>query len=99
MPGIVVHDHSMQFHKQGQSPVNFEAANQDLRGAQFQYFGFISSFGSWIIMQFNIQSSTTIYKYYAGQTRTDYDALWNASGEYTGASNIFVTFDQIGASL
>ena len=99
MPGITVHDHSMQFHKQGQSPVNFESSHQDLRGAQFQYFGFISSFGSWIIQQFNIQGSTVIYKYKAGQTRTDYDALWNGSGEYTGAADDFVTFDQIGASL
>lgn len=98
MPGIVVHDHALQFHKVGAYPVNFEAANQDLRGAQFQLFGFISSFGSWIIMRFNIQGSTIIYEYVGGKVRTDYDALWNAAGEYTG-SETFDTFDQLGANL
>lgn len=99
MPGITIHDHKLQFHKVGSYPVNFEASNQDTSGTQFQYFGFISSFGSWIIMQFNIQTNTIIYGYRGGQTRTDYDALWNATGSYIGASDVFDTFDQLGANL
>lgn len=98
MAGLIIHDHALQFHKVGSYPVNFEASNQDLRGAQYQFFGFISSFGSWIIMRFNIQGSTIIYGYVGGKTRTDYDALWNASGEHIGSES-FDTFDQLGVNL
>lgn len=96
--GILVHDNSLQFHKVGSYPVNFEAANQDTSGAQYNYFGFISSFGSWIIMRFDIQGSNITYKYVGGQTRTDYDVLWDGTGSYIGSES-FDTFDQLGANL
>jgi len=97
---IQVRDFKRIFHKVGDHEVLFEASNQDTRGSQFQYFGYISSEGSWIIQRFNIQESgnTFIYGYFAGQTRSVYDANWNATGHYTG-SLTFVTFDQITTSL
>ncbi len=101
MPGITIHDHKLQFHKVGSYPVNFEAANQDTSGAQFQYFGFISSFGTWIVMRFEIIASTIIYSYAGGTTRADYDGHWNAlTGRYIAAPALtFATFDQLGDNL
>jgi len=92
---IQVHDYTFVFHKVGGQNVYFEASNQDLTDSTFQYFGYVSSSGSWIVQRFHIIGSAVIYEYYAGQTRADYDALWNGVGVYVGAL-VFTTFDQIG---
>ena len=92
-------DHNYIFHTVGGHNVCFEASNQDTTDATYQYFGYISPSGSWIVQRFHIITSVIIYEYYAGTTRTDYDALWNSTtGIYEGTLT-FVTFDQIGAYL
>lgn len=91
----VIYDYKFILHNVGGHEVAFEAANQDLTDATFQYFGFISSFGSWIVMRFHIIGAAIIYEYASGKTRTTYDALWNpVTGVYVGAL-VFTTFDQL----
>lgn len=96
-------DNKRIFHRYGDQNVIFEASNQDTSDTEYQYFGYISSSGSWIIQRFHIQEegSTIIYEYSAGQTRTDYDAHWGADGLYAAGDPAleFTTFDQITASL
>jgi hypothetical protein len=93
--GIVFQDTSRVFHNEGGQDVIFEAANQDTTDATYQYFGYISASGSWLVQRFEIIDSVIIYTYFAGQKRTTYDALWNAvTGIYEGALT-FTTFDQI----
>lgn len=94
MPGPAVYDYRYVLHDVGGHSVTFEAANQDLTDDTFQYFGFISSFGSWIVQRFHIIGSAVIYEYAAGKKREDYDALWNAAGIYVGTL-IFTTFDKV----
>jgi hypothetical protein len=95
MPGPSAYDFNFVLHDTGGHNVSFEAANQDLTDATYQYFGFVSSFGSWLVMRFHIIGSTIIYEYFAGKTRTTYDALWNGTtGRYIGTLT-FTTFDQI----
>ena len=91
-------DNKYILHKVGGHLVVFEAANQDTTNATYQYFGYISPFGSWIVQRFHIIGSAIIYEYAAGKTRTDYDGYWNASGVYIG-SLTFTTFDQITDNL
>jgi len=96
---ITVHDYKFIFHKVGGQDVYFEASNQDTTDSTYNYFGYISSSGSWIIQRFEIIASTIIYAYAAGQTRTDYDGYWNSTtGRYIG-SLTFATFDAIEDSL
>lgn len=95
---IKVFDNTFIFHKVGGHDIYFEASNQDLTDTTYQYFGYISSFGSWIIQRFHIIASAVIYEYIAGKTRTDYDSYWDTNGIYT-ASLTFTTFDQIKDSL
>lgn len=89
-----IQDHQYILHKVGGHNVIFEAANQDTTSATYQYFGYLSASGSWIVQRFHIIGSTIIYEYCAGKTRTDYDALWDANGIYVGALT-FTTFDQM----
>jgi len=91
---INLQDHRYIFHQVGDHNVYFEASNQDTTDATFQFFGFISATGSWIVMRFHIIASAIKYEYSAGKTRTDYDALWNANGIYIGTLT-FTTFDQL----
>jgi hypothetical protein len=92
--GPVITDFHFVLHDVGGHNVSFEAANQDLSSATYQYFGFVSSFGSWIVMRFHIIGSAIIYEYFAGKSRTAYDALWDTNGLYVGGL-VFTTFDQI----
>jgi len=94
MIGPNIFDFRYIFHDVGGHQLSFEASNQDTTDATKQYFGFISSFGSWIVMRFHIIASAIKYEYTAGKTRTDYDALWNANGVYIGTLT-FTTFDQL----
>jgi len=87
MPGPTIYDYRMIYHDVGGHTVSFEAANQDLTDPEYQYFGFISSFGSWIIQRFHIIDSAVIYEYAAGQKRTDYDTHWD------GGTGLFVAGD------
>jgi len=83
------------FHDVGGHQLSFEASNQDTTDADYQYFGFVSSFGSWLVLRFHIIVSAIKYEYAAGKTRADYDALWNdATHKYEGTLT-FTTFDQL----
>ena len=97
---ITIPDHRFIIQKHGKNElIYFEASNQDLTDATYQYFGYISATGAWIVQRFHIIGSAIVYEYAAGQTRTDYDALWNGTtGIYEGALT-FVTFDLIGNNL
>jgi hypothetical protein len=72
----------------------FEAANEDTTDATYQYFGYLSATGSWIIQRFHIIGSVIIYEYFGGQTVTDYTACWDANGLYVGALT-FGRYDEI----
>ena len=101
MAGPVVYDNTFIFHKSGGHPISFEASNQDLTDSTFQYFGYISSTGSWIIQRFHIIASTIIYEYAAGRSRKNYDVHWNTTtGRFVEAPTLtFDTFDVIGDNL
>lgn len=81
-------------HKVGNQDAIFEAANQDTTSSEFQYFGYISAEGSWIIQRFHIIAAAVIYEYFAGQTIAAYTACWGATGLYVGALT-FGRYDEI----
>ena len=92
-------DHRRIFHTSGGNEVFFEASNQDTSNSTLQYFGFISSTGSWIIEKFTIGTNTIIYSFAAGKTRVAYDSQWNAiTGAYIGTID-YTTFDNIADNL
>lgn len=91
---IQLQDWSRIFHKVGGQDVIFEAANQDLTDATYQYFGYLSADGSWIIQRFHIISSAIIYEYFGGQAVADYNNCWDANGIYVGTLT-FGRFDEI----
>lgn len=91
-------DNRYLLHNSGGQTMVFEASNQDLTDSTYQYFGYISAFGSWIVQRFHIIGDAIIYGYFAGQTRTVYDALWDADGKYVGGLT-FTTYDQIAEDL
>jgi len=98
--GPAIYDNKMQFHDVGGHTVNFEISHEDNTLSSPTYYGYVSSFGSWIIMQTIIIDSTRQYTYAAGKTRTDYDTHWNATtGRFVVGDLSFVTFDQLGADL
>ena len=49
--GPVIYDYKMQFHKVGEHPVAFEITNEDNTNASPTYYGYVSTFGSWIVMK------------------------------------------------
>lgn len=91
---IHLQDPGCLFHKRGGQDVVFEAANQDLSDATYQYFGYLSADGAWIIQRFHIISSAIIYEYIGGQSVTDYATYWDANGLYIGALT-FGRYDEI----
>ena len=95
---IQIRDHKRIFHKFGDQLVIFEIANEDTDGSTYQYYGYISSSGAWIIQRFHVLTNAIVYEYSAGKTRTDYDGYWNAAGRYIGSLD-FTTFDAIGDNL
>ena len=95
MPGPSIYDFKMQYHNVGGNDISFEPSDEDTSGV-VKYFGFISSFGSWIIMKMDSTDPTLItYRYAAG--RTGYSTYW--SQRATPGALSYVTFDQINASL
>ena len=99
---ITFPDHSFIFHKVGEHNVVFEITNQDNTDSTYAYYGYIAESGAWIIQRAHTIGSTKTYEYSAGQTRTDYDALWTAgTGRFTDStpSLEFTTFDQLKDNL
>jgi len=99
---IRLQDYRMIFHRVGNQDVSFEVSNQDTTDTTYQYFGYVSADGAWIIQRFYIVGSTIQYRYIAGQTRAVYDTYWNATtGRYQIPSPTltFTTFDLINSYL
>lgn len=94
---IQIADFRFIYHKVGGQEVYFEASNQDTSGATYQYFGYISSSGSWIIQRFHIIGSAIIYRYSAGQDVSDYITRWDTNGLYLAGTPAltFGRFDEI----
>lgn len=99
---ITISDHRFILQKHGKNEViYFEASNQDLSSATYQYFGYISANGLWIIQRFHIIGSAIIYEYAGGKSRADYDSHWDTNGLFVSGSPAltFVTFDLVNANL
>jgi hypothetical protein len=77
--------------------VDFEIANEDTSGT-VQYFGWVSSWGSWIIQKRDTSGTGVVYTYAAGKALATYSGNWNASGVYIGTL-VFYGFDQLTANL
>jgi len=84
------------YHKIGGHNVIFEAANQDLTDTEYQYYGFLSNGGAWIIQRFHIIAGAVIYEYAAGAEIISYLINWDGNGRYTGTLT-FYRYDQIAA--
>jgi len=89
-----VRDNNYFLHSVGGNEAMFEASNQDCTDAQYQYFGFLTVDGAWVIQRFDIQGSAIQYKYAVGQKVIDYLVNWDTDGTYIG-SLTFKRFDQI----
>jgi hypothetical protein len=99
---ITLDDHRFIFHNVGGHNVIFEIANQDNTSATDAYYGYVAGSGAWIIQKAHTVASARIFTYAAGQSRTDYDALFNATtGIFTDSTPAleFTTFDQLGDDL
>lgn len=96
---IKIHDHTFSLHDFGGNEVSLEISNEDTTDATFQYYGYLSSFGSWIIQRFEIIGSAILYRYSVGKTRTDYDAHWDEFGVFVSGGLAFTTFDAIKDNL
>ena len=80
-----LHDYRRIYKQTGDTMVAYEASDQDILGAgkvvaghSYQFYGFESSDGAWIIMQFDTTAATSIinYRYAAGSTHAGYLVAW-----------------------
>jgi len=88
-----IHDWRRIYGQVGGATVNFEASDQDtantigkaVAGHSFQFYGFESSDGAWIIMQFDTTDATTdvAYRYCGGTTHAGYLVAWAARDTIT----------------
>ena len=85
-------DIKYQFHKKGGHDVNFEPHNEDT-ATNVRYYGFVSSYGSWIIMKEDASTSTAVtYRYSGG--RSGYAVAWTGRADLT-----YDLISEIGDSL
>ena len=72
-----IHDWRRIYGKVGDEYAQFEASDQDTSGAVYQYFGYESSNGAWIIQRFDLSVANVInYRYAGGRTHAGYLAAW-----------------------
>ena len=81
-----IHDWRRIYGKVGDEYAQFEASDQDtgnsagktVAGHTFQFYGFLTSNGAWVIMQFDTTTATgdIAYRYYGGQSHAGYLAAW-----------------------
>jgi hypothetical protein len=80
-----IHDWRRIYGKVGDEYAQFEASDQDVLGTgkvvaghSYQFYGFLTSNGAWIIMQFDTTTATSVinYRYAGGQTHAGYLAAW-----------------------
>lgn len=78
-----IHDWRRIYGKVGDAYAQFEASDQDilgtgtvLAGHAYQFYGFLSSDGAWLIMRFDTTTATSItnYRYCGGSS--GYAAAW-----------------------
>lgn len=91
-----LYDPTFVYSGRSKHTIDVEAANQDTVDSTYQYFGFLTVKGGWIIQRFHIYPTGPIkYEYAAGRNRSDYDLAWNGTtGRYQG-SFTFTTIDQV----
>jgi len=88
-----IHDWRRIYGQVGGATVNFEASDQDTSNAigkvdaghSFQFYGFESSDGAWIIEQFDTVDATGVmeYRFSGGQTHAGYLVAWAARDTIT----------------
>jgi len=72
-----IHDWRHIYGQVGGQAVNFEASDQDTVGPSYQYFGYETSDGAWLILRFDLTTSGIIlYRYAGGQTHAGYLVAW-----------------------
>ena len=61
--------------RQGLSSRTFEASDQDLTNASYQYFGFLTADKNWVIQRFDLTVSNVItYRYATAYNNLSYGA-------------------------
>ena len=72
-----IHDWRHIYGQVGGQSVNFEASDQDTNSASYQYFGYETSDGAWLILRFDLTTSGVIaYRYAGGKTHAGYLVAW-----------------------
>jgi hypothetical protein len=72
-----IHDWRRIYGQVGGAYAQFEASDQDTNSASYQYFGYETSNGAWIIQRFDLTVSGVInYRYSGGQTHAGYLVAW-----------------------
>ena len=72
-----IHDYRRIYGTFGGAYAQFEASDQDTNDASYQYFGYETSDGAWIIQLFDLTTSGVIkYRYAGGQTHAGYLVAW-----------------------
>lgn len=71
----------------GLSSRTFEASDQDTVGATYQYFGFLTQDGNWMIQRFDLSVTNIVnYRYAAVANNgaySSYTAAWTARASLT----------------
>ena len=83
---------------QNNTLAGYAAANQDLTGATYQYYGFMKQSGGWYIIRFKIDvTNIVIYTYARGNSSVTYSVNWDGTtGAYIGTLT-FVSFANLNA--
>jgi hypothetical protein len=87
-----IHDYRRIYGKVGDAYAQFEISDVDPLGAgkvtaghSYQFFGYLTSDGAWLIMQEDTTTATSIktYRYVGGQTHAGYLAAWTGRAALT----------------
>jgi len=80
--GPTIQDWNFTWHKKGEQDVHFEPSDEDRTNATYNYYGYLSAGGAWIIMRWDKSvTDTATYRYAAGQD--GYAAAWTAKSTQT----------------
>ena len=72
--GPQIYDIKFQIHRPGGYDINFEISDEDSAG-NTKYYGYLSSLGAWVIMQYDSVAGS--YRYAAGiGTTTSFTTAW-----------------------
>ena len=74
---MIIHDWRRIYGKVGDAYAQFEASDQDTVGTDYQYFGYETSDGAWIIQRFDLRVAGVInYRYSGGVSHAGYLVAW-----------------------